>query len=75
MCVQAQALVLYVGHLKTFSNLLDLAELLVDAVVIILHVHCRREYLVLEFLGESMQAPVLHESDRVTRATEGNGYK
>lgn len=49
------------------AHLLNLAELLVDAVVVVFHVHCRREYLVLEFLGESMQAPVLDEKDGVAR--------
>lgn len=41
------------------TRLLDLAQLLVDAVVVVLHVHRRCEYLVLELLGKAKQAPVL----------------
>lgn len=51
--------ILYATHER--AHLLDLAELLVDAVVVVLHIHRRCEYLVLEFLGKAMQAPVLRE--------------
>lgn len=59
-----------VSYDTLLTHLLNLAELLVDTVVVVLHVHRRREYLVLEFLGEPVQAPVLGDTARVPYTRE-----